>query len=103
MFHPYRIIPGRPRFGGGAGKGPKLDSLLIGLGKVSQALDHANWVRVKSRFANMEMLNQVEGNVADEWLKVDRQPGLALGSLNISGVKAGGEQIVGRRWLRERL
>ena len=75
----------------------------IDLGKVGKTLDHTNWVRMQSRFAIVEMLNQVIGCITDERLRVDHQPGLPLGLQNISSVKVGGEQSVCRLWLRERL
>src|SRR6266567_5286230 len=59
-FHPYQIVPSCPQIRGGAGEGPELEALRIHLGKVSQTLHHPNWVRVKSRFASVKMLNHVK-------------------------------------------
>jgi hypothetical protein len=90
-LHPNQIVPRWPRIGGSARKGPTLEVLRIDFGKVSQTLHHTNWVRMKPRFAIVEMLNHVEGNVTDEWLGVDHRPGLPLGAQNISGMKISGE------------
>jgi hypothetical protein len=90
-LHPNQIVPCWPRIGGSARKGPKPKAFRIDLGKVSQTLHHTNWIRMKPRFAIVEMLNHVEGNVTDEWLGVDHQPGLPLGAQHISGMKISSE------------
>ena len=89
--HPHQIVPPWPRIGGGTGKGPKPEALLADLGKVSKTPDQTDWVRVKPRLADVEMLNDIEGYITDEWFRVDHEPRLPLGPQDVSGVKVGGK------------
>src|SRR5580700_5427544 len=84
---PQHIPPFWPGIGGGARKCPKLEALRVDLGEVSKTLHHTDRVCMKPLFAVVKMLHQVTRCVPDKWLRVNHQPGLSLGSQNISGVK----------------
>src|SRR5271154_7166187 len=70
-------------------KCPKLEALRIHLAQIGKPLDHTDWICMQPRFTIVEMLNHVVGRIADEWLRVDHQPRLPLGSQNICCVKIG--------------
>ena len=99
-FNPQDIVPVFPRIGGGASESPKARALRINLCKPSHSVHQCDCIGMKTHFAIDEVLDHVEGRIADKWLRINHEPRLSLGAQNVAGVEVRCQQGVRRRRAR---
>jgi hypothetical protein len=91
------------RFGGGAGECPEPHAVRIDVHEIGDPVDGRARVRPKARQVVAKMLRRVVRGIADERLRVDHQPRLALRAQHVAGMEIGGEQRVVRGPVEQRI
>ena len=95
-FHAAVVPPIIARFCSGAGKCPEANTLAIHAKQVRDTADGPVWVGAQSGRAVEQVLCGIIGRISDEWLRVDHQPRLPLGSKNVARMQVRCQQHLNR-------
>ena len=95
------VVPGVARLRGRAREHPETNAIRIDLEEIGEARDGVGRRRAHARLAVEQVLRRVIRPIADERLRVDREPGLALGPQHIPRVQIGHQEHIVDRGIRE--